>query len=225
MSDLSEEVYEALKFHEELEDEEKFGGLVDIDASGYLKKIPLFEEFRGYYGQEVTKQVRRVMRLHAGATNWCDANEAMNAVKKDFMDRFLPMTFNALADGIQLGRTPTPVIKKYKMFDKERELFENQSFRTDSALEAVRLTNDPDLYNGMYRFVLGAVYATGAASGYKLVTTPDEGPGVHKIYELWALAMNSIMISAYQAGVRLGRKWDETDTLQGILSATEGGES
>lgn len=224
MSDLSEEIFEFLKFTDKLEDE-SIGGLVDIDASGYLKSIPCFDSFRKHYGQEIAKSIRRVQRLHAGATDWTTANEAMNVVKKDFMDQFLPMAFNALADGIQMGRTPTKVIKKYLFFDDQAKLFTNQNFRADSALEAIKVTSDPDSNSGFYRFVLGSVYNTGSASGYRLVTTPDEGPGVNKIYELWDMTMNSVLISAYQAGFRLGKTWEEKDTLAGILSATERSDS
>lgn len=220
MSELSDQVAHALNHlieHDKLAVKDGVGSTFDPQNTGFSEMIG-FDERRGYGSWQVARSIRRVLRLHGGK-EWGTLQEAMDSVKGDLLTELVPVAVLTLADGVLMGRKPIPVIKKYITMHQLDHLFTSAGFRTESDLLAFSLSGDTDLMDGLRRYILTNVYASGAACG----ATSEEDSLVepNEIFDLWMLGGISIVLSLYVAGLKLGKVQEENELLEGILAASD----
>lgn len=224
MSELSEQTSTILsdlideaKEEEGASENDGTGFSIDADATGFEKYIG-FNERRAYSMWQVARGIRRVVRLHGGQ-EWSNIQAAMDAVKDECMSEQLPVAIMALADGVLLGRKPIPVIRKYQVLGKMKDLFLIAGFRAEAELMAFELSGDYDLVQGLKKYITTSVYATGASCG--AVTNGPSLVAPEEIFDVWMIAMSSVVIALYVTGVKLGQVQEENELLEGILAASE----
>lgn len=213
MSKLSEQIEAVLS-----ETRSTTGKAEVVEASSHeLLRLPGFEAMREYYVRESLKYIRRVYREMSGDKPFESPTDALTRTYNPMVEKVVTMLVSTFSDGIQMGQETSFPFKKYRMFGKLDEVFENSGWREESALIGISINDDPESRVIFLSYIAQAMTHLGMASGFADSETPE---AFNKIWDVWGLAMNSCVIGCYKAGLSLGEIWAENDTLAGILAAS-----
>ena len=223
MSDLSDKLGEALQKRtsqaiEELGDGDPGAVAVNVHEVPDLATQEGFTAMIHYYNEESLRKIRLAYRERAGAKAFPDAGEAVDYAVNRLMQDMVPLPLCALADGIQLaGDQPSFAVKKYRLMDKMDDIYNSKAFIKDSELIAMTYLDDHDSKELVESLLRDSVYHIGILCGYPSMTGKD----LDRIWDLMALAVRSATTSMWLAGKEMGKEITETDTLAGIMAATE----
>ncbi len=222
MSELSDLLDEILR--KEMTKDSTLEASVTPTSEGLLleTKTPGVEELPGFTGskehndREIAKILGRCFRKNAGSADFESPIEAYNRTVDRVVHGAVPLAWQSLADGVQMGQRQSFAFKKYNMFNKLDEAFDAEGWRSESALIALPFEADQDSQRWMVNYLEQTCLSLGTASGY--------ANGMHhlrKIWDVWALSLSSVCIAMYVLGNQLGERWAEETVLNGIISASE----
>lgn len=165
--------------------------------------------------------IRKGYRRHAGEDLPATGEEYVARTMDEMVNLLTMPISRAVAEGVMVGQENTFQVRKAKKSENWGALFSSKSFKKESELYALEIAADPEVYEIITRDLRDAVEGISQGSGYHRCDQTDER-FLRKIWDLWALAANSVAIGHYRAGCIVGAQWRERDILAGISAASEG---
>lgn len=213
MSDLTERldaISTQLAENANSQGEGPFAAVSDHDYPG-LKGA---DEFIKYM---LVKGLRPHYRDLAGTPHATSFDEAFDKTQRVHTEMVAAIT-GALACGLEIGEGTSYQVKRHRDTGQMNELFDHKGFNRDVELRAMQLIVDPDLPGYLRERMEASVKTLAMLSGI----ATHEGPEISaKIWDLWYLTARSISMIIYIAGTEMGKVNATTQTLDGILQATE----
>lgn len=220
MSDLSEQVEKYVNRINDRATEISGDGVAsDMDQHDIITGTPAFEPMRQHYSRQATIRLRRAYRQMCGGRPFENPVDALNRTRNLVQD-FVPLFFNAMADGAQVGQENTNVVKKMKFFDTMDKVYESETFGTESIAIASGFSLDEDLSKWAHDYLWNSAIFFGAASGFKDM----EGNSLHKVWDGWLFMAQSTCVVGYTVGYQIGQEWKTENVLNSIAAATESSE-
>jgi len=232
MSKISEELHEAIMSRVGSSDSDK-AEFVPVGKDGTLeednlKGVHMIKETVDHHNDQITRCIRRTYRKFAGGAPFESPTDARDRTEVFLLPDLVGTSLNALADGIQMGRKDSKVYKKYKTLRRLHLLLEAPGFREASDVLVMGYQTDPDCVEVIKNYIGSSFYWLGMASGYAADTdSPIRPHDVNKVWDLWSLAMRSVVIGMYLTGYYLGEQQKEAEertrleeTFNQIVSST-----
>jgi len=179
----------------------------------------------------------RILARYFGGRVFENQHEAYEETKDKALEIFTPSMVMALGAGVQFGRQPSKLIKKYRVLGQIDEIFDAPTFQADLALDTAQYFLDEDAYEGMKKFLQNAFIMMASHSGWgvsgaavHLVMAQNGQAGEekemdpYKVMDVWFMTMMSVMLTLYQVGIRLGRDETQNEILAGIAAASKDGD-
>jgi len=216
MSDLSDEiesVFNTLASKDGVE-------VVDARNCGELG-APHIDSMVEYHSKTATRAIRKAYRKNAGGKPFESTYTAALASLEMMPQYLLPVIIGALADGVQMGQQKTFAFRKFKLFNQLNKAFSSDAFRSESDMIGLTVMADQDAKDRLEMFLKITFFNMGKLTGYANGTSQEE---INKIWDVWFLTTKSLTVAAYESGYKLGGQWREKEILEGIISASQGGQ-
>ena len=238
MSILSEQIHQVTMATKEKMNDAVAAATEEQDVDQILgEAYPHFDAYNTWAHPEVVIGLRRLVRFFGG-TSWETPSQAVEATLPRAAETFIPLLLNSLVYGALMGRSHSSVIRKYEVMEKVEELFTSDRFQVEAGLEAMKIVADPDAMAALRRVFINSVYIGGTKVGYGLGEgaalatmqisvdgqATSQTPNLanpSKVFDLYLMVLSTTAPLFYCAGVELGRRWEEEETLEGIMSASE----
>lgn len=216
MSDLSTQVHDLIHNIAGVEPGDDVHQLAKIIKSDDKDAPPGLAGAHFHYDLENVQALRILYREMNGAAPWKDNQEALDSTEECCGSALVNLSLSAFADGFAVAKDDLKVVKKYKFYSKMDQIFDVDTFRSESELYCLALREDIELVEEVERFVR---LTAASLAGITVFLDPQYSPS--KIWDLWWMTGNSVTATMYIVGHTIGTRWKENDTLSGILAASE----
>jgi len=198
MSDLSEQLQEALTGEKSVEDV----------IRKHREELPAQEEY-SRVSHDLAKTLIRSARYHfAGAAEWATGQDAVETTAEYLEADLLTYAVKALASGI------TVIKSEHTDYDG---IFDDMDVTIRSGLEAIRIATDYDSMRVVRDFLAQTTIAFAHMTGFRQA----EGKETKHVWDVWYGVLGSCAMQMYQTGITLAQKWREQEVLEGIVRATQ----
>ena len=168
---------------------------------------------------DVIAALMKPYRYYAGRV-WASTEDAYTTTQEMCREALRDFCTKALVGGMHIGQNELPVVKKYMFFQKPSELLGDDSFKTEVDSAALTLSLDYDFMEFMSTYARLSSEAMFQAAHY--TDQPGDMDKIQRgLWALWFIAFNSVSQTCYLVGRRHGEKNKVSNTLAGILSATD----